>query len=169
MIISKATEADIPHLLQLVNSAYRGEEAKKGWTHEADLIDGTLRTDEHSLKEMINSPEAVFLKYTENGQLDGCVYLEKQDHKLYLGMLSVSPDRQGAGIGNKLLAAADEHAKKLDCKLIEMTVISVRKELIAWYERLGYEVTDEKRPFHVETKFGVPRQPIEFLVMRKQL
>ena len=102
MSISRATETDVPQILKLVNSAYRGEEAKKGWTHESDLIEGTLRTDESSLKEMINDPNAVILKYTENNQLDGCVYLEKQDHKLYLGMLSVSPDRQAS---SNLLAA----------------------------------------------------------------
>jgi ribosomal protein S18 acetylase RimI-like enzyme len=169
MIISKATEADIPQLLQLVNSAYRGEEAKKGWTHEADLIDGTLRTDEHSLKEIIHSSDAVILKYTENGQLDGCVYLEKQDDKLYLGMLSVSPRRQASGIGRKLLMAAEDHAKELRCKLIEMTVISDRNELISWYQRIGYQITEEKRPFEVETKFGIPKKPIEFIVLQKPL
>jgi ribosomal protein S18 acetylase RimI-like enzyme len=167
MSISRATGADVPRILRLVNSAYRGEEAKKGWTHESDLIEGTLRTDENSLKEMIGNPDAVILKYTENDQLDGCVYLKRQNDKLYLGMLSVSPDRQASGIGRKLLTAADEHAKNLNCKMIEMTVISARKELIAWYERLGYHVTEETKPFNVETKFGVPRQPIEFLVMRK--
>ena len=120
MSISRAAETDVPQILKLVNSAYRGEEAKKGWTHESDLIEGTLRTDESSLKEMINDPNAVILKYTENNQLDGCVYLEKQDHKLYLGMLSVSPDRQASGIGRKLLRAAEEHAKNLNCNLVEM-------------------------------------------------
>jgi ribosomal protein S18 acetylase RimI-like enzyme len=169
MSIAKAAATDIPQILKLVNSAYRGEEAKKGWTHESDLIEGTLRVDEFSLKEMIDHPGAVILKYTENNEVDGCVYLEKQGHKLYLGMLSVSPLRQGSGIGKKLLLAAEVHAKNTDCDMIEMTVISVRKELIAWYERLGYKLTEEKRPFHVETKFGVPREPIEFIVMRKEL
>ena len=169
MSISIATEADLPQIFKLVNSAYRGEEAKKGWTHEADLIEGTLRTDEQALKVMLSDPHAVILKYTLNGQVDGCVYLEKQNTRLYLGMLSVSPLQQGAGIGKQLLLAAEDHARKLNCSMIEMTVISARQELIAWYERMGYKTTNEKRPFEVEAKFGTPRQPIEFIVMQKNV
>ena len=169
MSISIATELDIPGITKLVNSAYRGEEAKKGWTHEADLIDGTLRTDEIALKESIENPNAVILKYTLDSEITGCVYLEKQGKKLYIGMLSVQPGLQSKGIGKQLLQAAEEHAKQMHCKMIEMTVISVRPELIAWYRRHGYETTKERRPFHDEEKFGVPRQPIEFIVMQKHL
>ena len=160
---------DIPKLMSLVNKAYRGEEAKKGWTHEADLIDGSLRTDEISLKKMIEDPNAVILKYQDKDRILGCVYLEKKAHKLYLGLLSVLPDIQGGGIGKKLLTAAEEHAGKNDCILIEMTVISVRKKLIDWYERHGYRKTKKTEPFHNNKKFGVPREPIEFVVMEKEI
>jgi len=169
MSISIATEADLPQLFALVNSAYRGEEAKKGWTHEADLIEGTLRTDEADLKELMLNPNGVILLYKEDDEVTGCVYLEKNGTKLYLGMLSVLPTKQDAGIGKKLLLAAEDHARKVKCHFIEMTVISARKELIDWYGRYGYKDTGEKRPFHVETKFGIPRQAIEFMVMQKEL
>ena len=169
MSISIANKTDIPGIVTLVNSAYRGDEAKKGWTHEADLIEGSLRTDEAALTESIVNPNAVILKYTDAGKITGCVYLEKQGRKLYLGMLSVSPGLQSRGIGKKLLKAADDHAKYLGCTIIEMTVISARPELIAWYQRHGYQTTNETRPFHDEEKFGIPRQPIEFVVMQKQV
>jgi ribosomal protein S18 acetylase RimI-like enzyme len=165
--ISPASVEDVPQLMQLVNNAYRGEQAKKGWTHEADLIDGTLRTDEATLKNLLQDPAAVVLVYREAGRLAGCVYLQKQDQVLYLGMLSVSPEIQAQGIGKKLLKAAEEHARKNSCIRIEMTVISVRDELIAWYERHGYYKTGRTKPFHEEKKFGVPRQPIFLLVMEK--
>lgn len=167
--ISPTTINDIPQLLQLINSAYRGDEAKKGWTHEADLIDGTMRTDATSLTELIQKPGAVILKYEVDEKIAGCVFLEKKSNKLYLGMLSVSPEIQAQGIGKKLLKAAEEYAKQNNCSVIEMTVISVRKELIAWYERNGYQQTSKREPFPDDGKFGNPRQLLEFIYLEKQL
>jgi ribosomal protein S18 acetylase RimI-like enzyme len=168
--ISFATVDDAIPILQLVNNAYRGEEAKKGWTHEADLIDGTLRIDEKSLKELLRNPNAVVLKCTdEKDQIIGCVYLEKSGKKLYLGMLSVSPDVQAQGIGKKLLSASEDYALQNNCTAIDMTVISIRHELIAWYERNGYSQTGETKPFPDDNRFGTPRMPIEFVVMEKCL
>ena len=168
-IISPAAIEDIPELMRLINSAYRGDEAKKGWTHEADLIDGSLRTDEESLRRLIEQPNSVILKCLQNEKIIGCVFLEKNNDQLYLGMLSVAPQIQAQGIGKKLLKAAEEFAAQKNCNLIEMTVISVRHELIAWYERNGYYKTSITKPFHNDHKFGVPRQQIEFVVMEKQL
>ena len=165
--ISVASLPDIPQLLKLINSAYRGEDAKKGWTHEAELIDGDIRTDETSLKQVIRTPGAVILKYEQEGQTVGCVYLQKKGDRLYLGMLSVSPEIQAQGIGKKLLKAADEHAKKNNCSVIEMTVISVRHELIAWYERNGYHKTSKREPFPNDGRFGNPRQDLEFVYLEK--
>jgi len=167
--ISTATIDDIPGLIQLVNHAYRGEEAKKGWTHEADLIDGLLRTDVESLQQLIQKPDAVILKYEQDKKIVGCVYLEKKGERLYLGMLSVMPEIQAKGIGKKLLKAADDHARKNNCCFIEMTVISVRHELIAWYERNGYRKTSKIEPFPTDGRFGNPRQPLEFVYLEKSL
>ncbi|HWI89861.1 MAG TPA: GNAT family N-acetyltransferase [Flavisolibacter sp.] len=167
--ISVATIDDIALLLQLINNAYRGQEAKKGWTHEADLIEGTKRTDEASLKELIQKPNAVILKYQQNEKIVGCVYLEKKGSKLYLGMLSVLPEIQAQGIGKKLMKAADEYAEQNNCNTIEMTVISVRKELIACYERNGFKYTGKKEPFPEDGKFGNPRQQLEFIYLEKML
>ena len=167
--ISIATTDDIPQLLQLINQAYRGEEAKKGWTHEADLIDGSLRTDAVSLQQLIHKQNAVILKYSQDKNITGCVYLEKKGSCLYLGMLSVSPEIQAQGIGKQLLKAADAYAKEQGCRIIEMTVISVRNELIAWYERNGYKKTEKREPFPSDGRFGSPRQPLEFIYLEKQL
>ena len=167
--IQVATLADIPDLLRLVNSAYRGEEAKKGWTHEANLVQGDLRADEASIEEMIRNPNAVILKHADNNQLTGCVYLEKKQDRLYLGLLSVSPDVQTKGIGKKLLHAAENYAMDNNCSIIEMTVISARSELIAWYERNGYHQTNQTKPFHNNERFGVPVVPIEFVVMERKV
>lgn len=84
-------------------------------------------------------------------------------------MLTVSPELQAKGIGKQLLAAAESMAKSEGCKTIQMTVISVRKELIAWYERHGYAATGETAPFPTDPKFGLPKQSLAFIVLEKQM
>jgi ribosomal protein S18 acetylase RimI-like enzyme len=168
--ITAAGISDIQQLVHLINSAYRGEEAKKGWTHEADLIAGSFRTDEASLVQIIENTNAVILKYTENSDnICGCVYLEKQGLQLYLGMFSVSPGVQGGGIGKLLLHAAEAHAVTVGCTSIIMNVIEARQELISWYKRYGYEDTGVKKPFPDDDRFGRPTRPLEFTVLEKTL
>ena len=156
-------------MTNLVNAAYRGDRSRQGWTTEADLIDGDMRTDEVSLARLIQKDGAVILKYQEDSQILGCVFLEKQSDELYLGMLTVSPSQQGAGIGKKLLNAAIDYAIEKKCTAIRITVISARKELIEWYQRHGYHPTGETKPFPADDKFGKPKLPIEFIVMKKKL
>jgi len=170
MPISIAEEKNISSLVALMDSAYRGEGSKQGWTSEADLFIGNKRTDETTLFTLITKPGSVFLKYTnEDGTIEGCVYLHKKESRLYLGMFSVSPAAQGKGIGNKLLAAADEYAKEHNCHAIYMTVITVRHELIAWYEKHGYQRTGKVLPFPVDERYGIPTQPLEMIVLEKQV
>lgn len=167
--ISTATENDFDPIVELVNSAYRGEGSKKGWTTEADLIEGALRTDIPALKQMLQAPGAVMLTCKDAGKILGCVYLKKEEEGLYLGMLSVSPHIQGSGTGKKLLFAAEAYAKEIAAKYIAMTVIDVRHELIAWYERHGYARTGETKPFPADEKFGRPKQPLQFIILKKEI
>ena len=169
MIIEIATLKDIPSIEKLLNSAYRGEGSKKGWTTEADLIKGEVRTDSEELKQILSQKDSVFLKCIKNDELIGCVNLQKENQSIYLGMLSVNPDLQGSGTGKKLLLAAEEFAKQNKCNRIFMTVISVRTELIDWYKRNGYESTGETKPFPNDFKSGIPNQKLEFLVFEKNI
>lgn len=170
MKIDTATPDDIPELLTLVNSAFRGEPSRKGWTTEADLLEGPARTDAGSLREMLDAPGATMLKYcSESGRIEACVYLRKRSHGLYLGMLTVAPELQGAGIGKKLLAAAEDFARQHRCPLIYMRVFSARHELLAWYERHGYRPTGKTEPFVADPKYGVPTQNLEFLILEKTI
>jgi predicted N-acetyltransferase YhbS len=168
MIIRIATTADIPALNILVNSAYRGESSKKGWTTEADLLDG-IRTNEGSLSQMLNHNGATILVADDENTLKGCVYLEGQGEVLYLGMLTVTPELQGKGLGTALLKAAEERAVSIGCKKIKMTVITVRDTLVAYYLRKGYKDTGERKPFPTDPAFGIAKQPLQFMVMEKEL
>lgn len=169
MHISLAGKDDIPALVKLLNGAYRREESKLGWTTEADMVAGDLRTDETDMTGLMQLPGAIFLKYTnERNEIEGCVFLQKRQGKLYLGMLSVSPALQTKGIGKKIMAAAEHYAKEQNCTAVFMRVISIRHELITWYERQGYYKTGEVQPFD-DTKFGIAKKPIEFIVLQKNL
>lgn len=167
--ISVAGLEDIASLELLVNSAYRGETSQKGWTTEADLLDG-IRINQSSLTKIIQNPQSVILKYTDTeGNIRGCVYLDKKENALYLGMLTVSPELQGKGIGKELMKAAEDFAKSVGLRTITMTVISVRHSLIGWYERHGYFPTGETHPFPDDPDFGIPKKPLYFRVLEKQL
>ncbi|MEP6844524.1 MAG: GNAT family N-acetyltransferase [Panacibacter sp.] len=169
-MISKATIKDIPALVRLVNSAYRGEASKKGWTTEANSLQGEFRTDEAMLLEQFNNKDTTLLKFTgDDGNIDGCVCLQKHDGRIYLGMLSVDPNTQARGIGKTLLLASEEFANEKQCSAIYMTVISLRHELIEWYKRHGYLATGETKPFPTDERFGIPTQHLEFIVLEKQM
>lgn len=167
-----ATAADVPALRRLIESAYRGDSAKAGWTHEADLLGGD-RTSEAELAGIIADPEQVMLMAEDAGGALGCVRVMRQaDGSTYLGMLTVSPARQAGGLGRRLLAAAEAEAvRRFGSSRMEMTVISTRAELIAWYQRRGYTQTGERRPFPAEPgDFGdLPSRALEFVVLAKAL
>lgn len=168
MIIQRATTADLPDLLRLVNSAFRGDSARQGWTHEADLLQGEQRTDAAELGALLQNPQIALLTYkADDGQLLGCVNLQTKPRGLYLGMLTVAPDRQGEGIGKLLLKAAEDYARQLGCPCIFMTVFSVRQELLDWYIRHGYRLTGETQDYPSNPVYGVPTQPLHFVVLEK--
>ena len=167
--ISKAGIHDAVELNELVNSAYRGDSSRKGWTTEADLLDGTRVTTD-LMQEILAKPDTTILKYAEDGKTLACVELRNHSGRLYLGMLTVSPTLQGKGIGKIMLQAAENEAKNQKCLAIFMTVISVRNELIDWYKRHGYSETGERKPFNMpDTRWGIPKKPLEFIVLQKPI
>ena len=150
-ILRTATMADLPALRALVERAYRGDSANQGWTHEADLLDDE-RTTDTDLAEAIEDRDARVVVLAEaDGALVGTVTVTDQgDGRSYLGMLCVDPAHQAAGLGRRLIAAAERTARdKFGARIMEMTVIDCRSELIAWYERRGYVMRGEMRPFPV--------------------
>tara|TARA_R110002124_G_scaffold185935_1_gene353465 strand:- start:168 stop:713 length:546 start_codon:yes stop_codon:yes gene_type:complete len=172
IVLTEATLADLPDLHALVHGAYRGDSARRGWTHEADLLDGQ-RIDRPSLEAALADPAQLILLAKQNGDLAGCVQItDRGDGLAYLGMLSVDPARQAGGLGRRLVAAAEAAARtRFGARRMEMTVIIQRAELIAWYERLGYGRTGETRPFPAtDPRFGLPRRDdLAFTVLIRDL
>ena len=165
--IAFATAVDKMDIIYLINSAYRGESSKQGWTTEAHLIAGETRTDVTSLEEVMNQQGSVIVKYIDGNNLIGCVNLQQHGDKIYLGMFSVAPKSQGEGIGKKLLMAAEEYALHLYCKAIYMSVIGVRTELINWYMRRGYQDSGGRKPFQEDGVSGKHLQQMEFMILEK--
>ncbi len=151
LTIRPATREDLPALHPVVERAYRGESARSGWTHEADLITEGERTDLETLRGLVDSPASRLLIARDGDTIIGCVNVQDRGGgTVYLGLLCVDPLLQAGGIGRRLTAAAEETARAdFHAERIEMTVIEQRAELIAWYERLGYGRSGERRDFPI--------------------
>jgi ribosomal protein S18 acetylase RimI-like enzyme len=166
-----ATRADVPRLLALVHSAYRGDHSRVGWTTEADLLDGQ-RTDPEEIEAILAADDSQLIVAEQAGELVANALLRRAGDTAYVGMLAVSPELQAQGIARALLAEVERRviAQGLGTR-VEMTVIAQRLELIAWYARRGYHATGETRPFpYGDARFGLPRrQDLYFCVLEKQL
>ena len=166
-----ATVADIPALVTLVTSAYRGDVSRQGWTTEADLLDGN-RIDPEVLRGDIERPRSRVLIASREQDMLGCAHVCEQDGAGYFGMFAVRPDLQGGGVGNALLLEAERAVREdFGLPMMRMTVIDLREELIAWYERRGYRRTGIKKPFPAtDPRFGLPkRDDLRFEVLEKPL
>jgi ribosomal protein S18 acetylase RimI-like enzyme len=168
----RAGDADVPSIVALVESAYRGDASRIGWTTEADLLDGQ-RTDALAVAALLRTPGSMVLLAEAAGQLVACCQLEQRPAaEAYFGMFSVEPGGQGQGVGRQVLAEAERIARdEWAATTMVMTVLAQRAELIAWYERRGYRRTGERRPFpYGDERFGIPRRPdLVFEVLAKPL
>jgi GNAT superfamily N-acetyltransferase len=171
MRLEPATSADLPTLHALVERAYRGETARSGWSHEADLLTGD-RTSVAELQSFLDAGEYL-LVWRDGGTIRACVRLVRLSAELiYLGMLTVEPGSQGEGLGKRLLAAAEAYARdELGARRMEMQVFSRRRELLSFYERRGYRPTGERRPFPYAEwpQAGALFDDLEFTVLEKPL
>lgn len=165
-----ALKSDAAAIAVLVNSAYRGDSSRAGWTTEADLLTGT-RINAEEVMQLIEADDSVVLLCLQDVHIIGCVHLEKTGDAAYLGMFVVQPTRQGGGIGKQFMQAAEAEVQALwGVKKMWMSVISVRAELIAYYERRGYVRTGRFKPFPAEIgdEFRLVKD-LQFEEMEKQL
>ncbi len=163
--------SDIPSIVHLVESAYRGDASRAGWTTEADFLEGQ-RIDAQSVQADIENPDSLIVLAELDSSLLACCHLQKKQLACYFGMFSVSPTQQGNGIGKHLIAEAERIAKyDWHCSHMEMTVIDIRNELIDFYLRRGYVRTGKHLPFpYGDERFGIPlRGDLRFEILEKPL
>jgi ribosomal protein S18 acetylase RimI-like enzyme len=168
-----AHEADYPAIIDLANLAYRGAGPSASWNIE-DFIEGERLNESLLREDLAAKPHAHLLIYRDDpdGPLLGTVLLDPQkDGAWYLGLLTIRPDLQKRKLGRALLADAEDFARERGARRIQMTVVNVRDILIAWYERRGYKLTKETRPFpYGDERFGRPlRDDLHFVVLEKDL
>ena len=171
LVFREATDADVDTLVALIESAYRGDSSRAGWTTEADILEGQ-RTDPEGVLAVIKSPDSRLLTVERDGRVVACCQLEHRGTHAYFGMFAVSPALQGAGLGKVIIAEAERQARETwGATEMHMTVISVRDDLIAWYERRGYRRTGTLSPFpYGDERFGIPqRADLQFELLVKAL
>jgi GNAT superfamily N-acetyltransferase len=172
MLLAPAQDHELSAVADLVNLAYRGDEAQRGWTTEAAFMGGQ-RTDGDSLRaDLAAKPGSTILTLRSEGgdKPFGCVWLEPQPGDVWLlGMLAVDPGQQAGGVGRTLIEAGETHARAQGGKLIKMTVIDIRDTLIAWYERRGFHRAGfEPFPYN-DRRIGDTSGELRFVVMEKAL
>ncbi|MEU5427106.1 GNAT family N-acetyltransferase [Streptomyces olivoreticuli] len=170
-VFRAATIADVPDLVALVESAYRGDDSRAGWTTEADLLDGQ-RTDPEGVKAVVTDENSRLLVVECEGETVACCQLEHRGTHAYFGMFAVRPTMQGAGLGKVVIAEAERVVRaEWGAREMHMTVIRQRDDLIAWYERRGYRRTGQMSPFpYGDERFGIPqRDDLEFELLVKEL
>lgn len=162
--MTAASPEDAPALKALLEAAYRGDSARAGWNHEADILDDE-RIAPGELAAMLADPAVTILTARDADEIVGCVAVTRKNASLaYLGMLCVLPTLQSGGLGRRLLDAAEDLVRAEGVAAMEMTVIDSRASLIGWYERRGYAFTGERRPFPV-----LRDPPVNFVVLEKRL
>lgn len=167
-----ANEADYPAIIALTNRAYRVPAGQAAWKVETEV--GGQRIDAALLRDdLAAAPDAALLIASDGKDAHlGHVRLDPGPcGGWFLAMLTVDPDRQDAGRGRQLLEAAEAYAVDNGAVAIQMTVLKLRSELIAWYERRGYHRTGKTKPFpYGDERFGVPtRDDLKFEVLEKRL
>lgn len=168
--LKKATLNDAEKITELVNSVYRGENSKKGWTTEAEFLGG-IRITAEKIREILESNDDIIFLACDGENILGCVHLENSGTHSYLGMLSVEVNYQDKGIGKFLISECERYTKenwKLD--KIKMKVINRRIELMEYYYRRGYQSTGEIEEFIPgPDTFGDPMEKLYFETLCKDL
>lgn len=164
-----ATQRDVEAIVVIVNGAYRGEGSRRGWTTEADLLDG-IRTDAAEIASLIERPDSTILLAEQGAALVGTVLLQDRGSAAYLGMLVVDPARQAGGLGKEILRAAEALVvARWGASKISMTVLEQRSELIAFYERRGFRRTGRYEPFPADARSTPRVEGLRFEVLEKPL
>jgi ribosomal protein S18 acetylase RimI-like enzyme len=103
---------------------------------------------------------AVSVDREQNSKYTGLTWEEKRGTPVCIHRLAVHPFLQGVGLGKKLLAFAESHAKQSGGTSIRLDVFTGNPGAVTLYERAGYKEVGLIR-------FPMRKQP--FMCMEKSL
>jgi ribosomal protein S18 acetylase RimI-like enzyme len=149
-----ATIDDADCLVAFINRAFAPD----------NFFKRTERTDPTQVAEYLR--KGFFLLLEDTGTLLGLVYTElRENHRGYIGMIATDSDRQGGGIGTRLLQIGEDFCRDQGSTVIEISVVNLRPDLVAWYQRKGYQVVGEAPYVRPEILI----LPCHFILMEKSL
>ena len=164
-----ATLDDVPRLSALIELAYRGSQAATGWTNETDILEGP-RSSPSEVEQLIRDPDSRFVLALDHDELIGSALLKRHGDGAYFGMFAIDPRLQQRGLGKAVMVHCEAAARELwNAKFLELAVISLRDELIDWYQRRGFRRTGERHPFPFDTATGALRTDFDLVVLQKPL
>lgn len=151
--LEKASHQHIEALHRLINQAYRGAE---GWTRETHIVSGE-RISRDAVQSLVESDTSHLFITRNKGEISACICVEAQHNSAYIGTFAVAPAYQNQGLGRHVLDQAERFARDiLGADTLNMVVISQRPELIAYYERRGYQRTGETENYPLDMNVGTP-------------
>ena len=154
-ILRIASKSDASEIAALVNKAYRPSPHERGWTHEADLVTGQRTSSEQVLS--LFAPKSSILVLCQRSAIVACVHLQGGQSSVYIGMLATEPASQAQGLGKQMLFHAEQYAvEHFNATVFQMSVLSSRPELIAFYERRGYVRSGDVEEYPVSAGVGQP-------------
>ena len=160
---------DVPRVAALVELAYRGPKAATSWTNEAAILSGP-RSSPAEVESLVRDGNSRFVLALQGDRLVGSALIQQYADGAYFGMFAIDPDAQGGGLGKAIVAQCEQAAQELwGASFLRLTVISLRTELIGWYERRGFVQTGEHEPFPFETATGALRTDFDLIVLEKPL
>lgn len=165
-MIALAIQDDLQEIVELLNTAYR---SNLGWTHEHDIITGD-RIRQVQLQHQLEQSNFKLFVLKVDHQLVGCIGLTHQDEAVEIGSFAIQPEKQNLGYGAVLLKFVEQYVADMQLGLdLIMSVLNIRHELIAYYQRKGYQQTGETFPYPLDAHVGVPKVPVHLLILKKTL
>ena len=162
--IRLASKADVQQLTILINTAYR---TLDGWTTAAGMIQGD-RIQEKQLYDLLNLENFQLFVLEIDNKLLGCIGVSLGQQVAEIESFAVAPAEQNSGYGKQLLDFAESHIFEIfKKKVIQMSVLNVRIELLAYYQRRGYQLTEKIEAYPLGQNVGEPLIPLHLLILEK--
>ncbi len=131
--LRRATDADARAIHDLVHAAYASYIPRLGRKPAPMLTDQATATRTHEVWVLVDGQRIV-----------GVIELIPRDDHLWIDNVAIDPERQGRGLGRRLLRHAEDRAQALEVAEIRLVTNERFLTNIAMYERIGYIETQRE-------------------------